>query len=142
MEMVPPLLLNGAPPLLAVALVPAGPDWGFTVRLLAAYAGDVSARGTRIASNSARTVRSLTVVSARALDLRYKRFASFDIIIGLPILRCISSTTAPIDREAACRRVAHPRSSRREAPRSTEPRLLVAVSPALAAAVVSSVNHV
>src|SRR5439155_3123765 len=126
------VLLVGKPLPVTVTLVPTGPELGLSEMLaVAAYAGDVCARGARIASNTARTVSSLTVVSARALDLRYKRFASFDIIIGLPILRGNSSTTAPIDREAACRRAAHPRSSRREGPRSSEPRLLVPVSPAL-----------
>src|SRR5207247_1630306 len=98
--------------------------------------------GARIPSNMARMVSSLTVASARALDPRNKRFESFDIIIGVPILRCNLSNAAPIDREAECQRAAHPRSSRHEEPRSTEPRLLVPVSPALSAAAVSSANHV
>src|SRR5947207_7980016 len=93
-------------------------------------AGGIVASGARIPSNIVRTVSSLTVLWACAIDLRYERFKSFNVI-GLLNLPCNLSITLPIDQKAECRRAAHPRSSEHEAPRNMEPRLLVPVSTAL-----------
>src|SRR5947207_2217422 len=54
-------------------------------------AGGIVASGARIPSNIVRTVSSLTALGACAIDLRYERFKSFNVI-GLLNLPCNLST--------------------------------------------------